>query len=146
MPPRTIDNYPIEVSTRYAEDQKILDKAITEEASRIPARTKIEVTQPVFPSELEMLVGMQTREHTIALFSPPELFFSQRKPLFTSQVCPSLGSEEIKEATMEKIQRIQDEEKTEKQKKSLFTLLETLNLLDKMIIYVNNERTRTQKG
>ena len=57
MPPRTIDNLGIDVSTRYAEDQKVLDQSLVKEARGIQVQTEIEVTTPFYPSELEALLA-----------------------------------------------------------------------------------------
>ncbi len=146
MPPRTIDNYGLEASQRYADDQKIYDDSLVKDAGRIPSRTRIEVTQPTFPLELDALLGIQLREHTIALFSAPKDFFVQRRPLFTSQICPSLGSDEKTEATMEKLQHIHVAGEAEKERETLVNFCASLDHLNKMIIHANNERSRTQKG
>lgn len=168
MPPRTIDNLGVEVSTRYAEDQKILDQSLIKEARIIPAQMEIEVTIPFFPSELEALLHFSSLKSSWAAFSPPPLYFEQKKKLFTFQSIPSLGSENKKESQTHKIlaklhslEKTQDKEEKdqkrkreqemeieeqEKGKKILVTLLQTIAFIDKLIIDINSRRSQYQKG
>jgi len=171
MPPRTIDNLGMDVSTRYAEDQKILDQTIIKEARSIPARAEIEVTTPFLPSEVESLLRVNPLQMSWASFIAPELYFEQRKKLFTFQSIPSLGSEDKKESQAQKIlakiqlleerrgkedrqekdpkKKRQQElslEEEEKEKKILTILLQTIANLDKLIIDINSRRSQYQKG
>jgi hypothetical protein len=166
MPPRTIDNLGVDVSTRYAEDQKILDKTLIKEARTIPAQAEIEVTIPFFPSELEALLRSTPLQSSWASFIPPAMYFEQRKRLFTFQSIPSLGSEDKKESQTQKIlaklqlleekQEEKDQKKKreqqhsleeeEREKKILTVLLQTIANLDKLIIDINSRRSQYQKG
>ena len=163
MPPRTIDNLGVDVSTRYAEDQKILDKTLIKEARTIPTQAEIEVTIPFFPSELEALLRFAPLQSSWASFIPPALYFEQRKRLFTFQSIPSLGSEDRKESQAQKIlaklQLLEDKEKEQKkkrnqhtleeeerEKKILTVLLQTIATLDKLIIDINSRRGQYHKG
>ncbi len=170
MPPRTIDNLGVDVSTRYAEDQKIYDKSLIKEARGIQTQTEIEVTIPFFPSELEALLHISPLQSSWASFIAPELFFEQRKRLFTFQSIPSLGSEDKKESQAQKIlaqlqlleekhargQEEKDQKKKrqqelalqeeEKEKKILTVLLQTIATLDKLIVDINSRRSQYQKG
>lgn len=171
MPPRTIDNLGVEVSTRYAEDKKILDEALVKEAPTIPVQTAIEVTIPFLPSELETLLQTQPTYITWASFSAPAHYFEQRKRLFTYQLIPSMGSEDKKESQAQKIlaklksltekRMIQEKEEKDKrkkyeeerlleeeerEKKILTSLLDTIVLFDKLIIEINSKRGQYQKG
>jgi hypothetical protein len=171
MPPRTIDNLGIEVSTRYAEDQKVLDDNFIKEARSIPGQTEIEVTSPFYSPEIEALLQTQPAHISWASFIPPALYFEQRKRLFTFQIIPSMGSEDKTESQTQKIlsklqslaeekvakdreekdkrqlyeeERILEEE--EKEKKILTTLLSNIALFDKLIIEINSRRSQYQKG
>lgn len=171
MPPRTIDNLGVDVSTRYAEDQKILDKSLIKEARAIPLQAEIEVTIPFFPSELETLLHLSPLQSSWASFIAPELYSEQRKRLFTFQSIPSLGSEDKKESQSQKIlakiqlleQQYHKEDKEEKdqkkrreqelslqkegkEKKILTTLLQTIAQIDKLIVDINSRRSQYQKG
>lgn len=171
MPPRTIDNLGVDVSTRYAEDQKILDQSIVKEARGIPIQTAIEVTIPFFPSELEALLRLSPLHSSWASFLAPEQYFEQRKRLFTFQSIPSLGSEDKQESQSQKIlaklQLLEKKHKTEdkeekdqkkrreqelalqeeeKEKKILTTLLQTIALIDKLMVDINSRRSQYQKG
>jgi hypothetical protein len=171
MPPRTIDNLGMEVSTRYAEDQKILDPTIIKEAKGITIQTGIEVTIPFFPSEMEALLHFAPLQASWAFFIAPEFYFEQRKRLFTFQSIPSLGSEDKKESQIQKIltkiQLLEEKRKNqdrgeqdpkkrreqelafqeeEREKKILTTLLQTIAQIDKLIIDINSRRSQYQKG
>lgn len=170
MPPRTIDNLGVEVSTRYAEDKQALDETLIKEARAIPVQTEIEVTTPFFPSEVEALLRFQPTGLTWATFSPPAQYFEQKKRLFTFQLIPSMGSEDKKESQALKIlaklrsmaderqkekgekdkrQQYEEEramEEEEREKKILTSLLNTIALFDKLIIEINSRRSQYQKG
>ena len=171
MPPRTIDNLGVEVSTRYAEDQKMLDEMLIKEARAIPIQTEIEVTAPFLPSELESLLQAQPLYISWASFTAPAYYFEQRNRLFTYQLIPSMGSEDKKESQVQKIlaklrsiaekktekdkeekdkrQKYEEEralEEEEKEKKVLTSLLDTIVFYDKLIIDINSRRSQYQKG
>ena len=59
MPPRTIDNLGVEVSTRYAQDKEIFDENLIKESQSIPTQTQIEVTSPSANAEIETLLHLQ---------------------------------------------------------------------------------------
>jgi len=71
MPPRTIDNLGVDVSTRYAEDRKALDESFIKEARTIPSQAQIDVSAPSFPSEMEELLHAQPANISWASFPPP---------------------------------------------------------------------------
>jgi len=176
MPPRTIDNLGMDVSTRYAEDQKILDKTLIKEAQVVTGQTQIDVTIPFFPSEVDALLHGTPLQKSWALFFPPALFFEQKKRLFTFQSVPSLGSEDKQASQVDKIlaqleklemkkvkerregkrqgqqqEQEQQEEETileeeEKEKKILTTLLQTIAFIDKLCVDINSRRSQYQKG
>lgn len=167
MPPRTIDNLGIEVSTRYAEDLKELDQKLLIEARGIQEQTEIEITHPFFLTELEILLEPQ-KQQTWATFIPPKGYFEQKKRFFMSQLIPSLGSEEKHETQTQKIISLktfsrkkrddqqQEEEQGyhsdpekeyhEKEKKILVSVLQTIMHLDKEIQEINARRGQYHKG
>jgi hypothetical protein len=168
MPPRTIDNLGIDASNRYAEDQKLLDKDLLQEARGIPRQTEVDVTVPYFASELELLLDLQTKVLPWAEFYAPLKYGEQKKRLFTYQVVPSLGSEDRQESQAQKIlakikERAEKREKEkedqqkkkpekweveeeEKEKTILIALFTLLTSLDKFIIDINARRGQYQKG
>ena len=170
MPPRTIDNLGVDVSTRYAEDQKILDNTLVTESRTIPSQAEIDVTAPYFPTEIDELLHIQPSKITWASFTAPAQYFEQRKRLFTFQLIPSMGSEDKQESQALKIlnklksmeqkahenpeakdkRQLYEEglvlEEEEKEKKVLTTLLNKISLFDKLIIEINSKRNQYQKG
>lgn len=171
MPPRTIDNLGIDVSTRYAEDKKTLDESLVKEAPAVAIQTGIEVTTPFLPSEVEALLHFQPTYISWALFNAPLYYYEQRKRLFTYQLIPSMGSEDKKESQAQKIleklksmtrekeerekeqkdkrERYREErelEEEEREKKVLTSLLERIAIFDKLVIDINSRRSQYQKG
>ena len=171
MPPRTIDNLGVDVSTRYAEDQKQLDTELIKQARLVPGRTEIDVSAPFFPSEMDALLDLQPTHYVWAIFPPPSRYFEQRKRLFTFQLIPSMGTDEKKEAQMEKLlskmrtlaeqKKERDKEQKdkkkqyeedllleveEKEKNILTTLLNKIALFDKLIVEINSRRSQYHKG
>ena len=167
MPPRTIDNLGVDVSTRYAEDQKTLDQSMVKEARAVSAQSEIEVTTPFLPSELDALLQSQNTYISWASFYAPAHYFEQRNRLFTYQLIPAMGSEDKNESQAQKIlaklKILEKEEKEEKdkrkkyeaaraleeeenEKKVLTSLLDIIALYDKLIIDINSRRSQYQKG
>ena len=165
MPPRTIDNLGIEVSTRYAEDLRELDQKLLVEARGIQEQTEIEITHPFFLTELEILLEPQ-KQQTWATFTPPKGYFEQKKRFFMFQLIPSLGSEEKHETQTQKIVSLKtfsrkkrddqqqeesdhsdpEREYHEKEKKILVSVLQTIMHLDKEIQEINARRGQYHKG
>ena len=167
MPPRTIDNLGVDVSTRYAADQKLIDPKSIKDSRGIPAQTEIDVFSPTYPSEIEALTHLSTTQSAWAEFFMPSGFLEQRKRIFTFLIIPSLGSDEKRESQALKIlaklkalsdkteelplqkrswQEQKESEEREKEKKTFITLLDTISSLDKYLIEINARRTQYQKG
>lgn len=166
MPPRTIDNLGIEVSTRYAEDLRELDQQLLIEARGIQEQTEIEITHPFFLTKLEILLEPQ-KQQPWATFTPPKGYFEQKKRFFMFQLIPSLGSEEKHETQTQKILSLKifsrkkkegqqqeeeadscdpEKENYEKEKKALLSVLQTIMHLDKEIQEINARRGQYHKG
>ncbi len=170
MPPRTIDNLGVDVSTRYAEDQKILDDTLVKESWAIPVQTEIDVSSPFLSPEIDKFLQIQPTKVTWASFTAPLGYFEQRKKLFTFQLIPSMGSEDKQESQAQKIlsklksmekkvhenletkdkRQLYEEglalEEEEKEKKVLISVLNTISTFDKLIIEINSKRNQYQKG
>ncbi len=172
MPPRTIDDLGVAVSTRYAEDQKRYDSSLIKESHAIPPQTSIEVTLPLSPSELDTLIQTAPLQLAWGSFLAPAFYAEQRKKLFTYQSIPSLGSEDRLESQTQKIQtklhlieeKVQKDkeeadkdpqkrrqlqqslDQEEREKKILINLLNTIALLDKLIVDINSRRSQYHKG
>lgn len=173
MPPRTIDNLGLDVSTRYAEDQKFLDDKLIKDARGIVPQTQIDVTQPSYASEFDALFGLTKRNLPWADFQAPSRFNEQKKRLFTHQLIPSLGTLDKKESQVQKIlAKVQsqmarrqadkdkegqkdpkkkfneerEEQELEKEKKILIKLLDCIVYLDKDVSTVSSRRMQYQKG
>ena len=173
MSSRTIDNLGVDVSTRYAQDQKKYDKKLIKEARGIAPQTTIDVTTPSFSSELDTLLDNEKKNQPWADFEIPLRYNEQKKRLFTHQIIPSLGTIEKKETQSQKIiSRLQfyaaklkeekdkeenndpkkkflnekQEKELEKQKTVLIKLLDCILTLEKNIAFINGRRSQYQKG
>ncbi len=167
--PRTIDNLGVEPSIRWASDQELLDKSMIEEAARISKQTEIDIYAPFLKSEFDFIFQTDQRHQQWAMFSPPEGYHSQQKRLFTHQVIPSLGSEELQQQQMQKIndflssnpseqkkastysqgydweeKREQEERQTES--KTLLDLMTYIHSLDDLLLDINGKRSQYLKG
>jgi hypothetical protein len=165
MPPRTIDNLGVEVSTRWAEDQSKIDP-LMKDASRVSQQAQIDVSFPSYSSEIEALLNSQKQNPTFASFSVPSKYAEQKKRLFVEHVVPSLGSTELIEAQIQRIktrlppkpaaqgdlklserwEEVREREDEEKEQKSLLDVLDCINFLDRDLIEVNSRRNQYQKG
>jgi hypothetical protein len=149
--PKTVSNLPVDVSIRWAEDQKFLEETrpMIMDAGTVPSHTQKDVLFPFAFSEIDVLLGIRRVHPTWAHFLPPSGYHEQRRRLFTSQVAPTIGSEEELD---NKIQRIgaageKEEDEAEKRKKETFLKLLKLMLeLDKNLTFVLTRRTQYQKG
>lgn len=174
--PRTIDNLGYDASQRYAMDQKTLQEGdfSIREHRRVFDQTVMEVVNPTFNSECDILFNAGKKNASWAEFSPPNGYGQQKKQFFTYQLFPSLGSHEKggspieallieiedriqkkeeegknqQEDTQEKEEweLVQEKDKKQKEKKIIMQLLHCILHLDKCMIYVTNKRGQYQKG
>ncbi len=144
---RTIDNLGIDASTQYAENLQNYDASLVREGRAISLDVGIEVSTPSFSPELEGLLHLQPSGISWASFPPPEGYLEQRGRLFSSQLIPSMGSEEKQEAQTQKISaKTTLLEEEQREKKVLTSLFEGIAKCDKMIDEIISNRERFQKG
>lgn len=155
---RTIDNLGVETSTRYAEDRQGFDESFIKEARLIPEHTKIATSPPSFKSEFDALFELGKRGAVWAAFRPPANYYAYRRRLFSEQLIPILGSPDLQETKLERIEAVGEEEKKkhhdvekeeneiEKEKRILKKLLTNLHLFDQILIDINSRRAQYQKG
>jgi hypothetical protein len=168
---RTIDNLGVDVSTRYAEDQKMADAQFLKETRLISSQTEIDVTVPFFPSEFDLLFETSRRNTPWADFYAPPRYNEQKKRLFTFQIIPSMGSSDKIEAQLQRIaarvpkreekeeaeekdkerrrlkwEKEKEEEEEEKEKNILINLLNSVSLFDKFLVDINSRRGQYQRG
>ncbi len=148
--PKTVSNLPIDVSIRWAEDQKFLEETspIIKESGVIPQHARTEVIQPAPQSQIDILLGLVGRHPTWALFQMPKGFTNQGRRLFTSKLIPLLESDEQQDALVARISKVSDEEdeSTEREKNYLLQLLKLLQSLNKDLIDILSRCKQYQKG
>ena len=155
---RTIDNLGVDTSTRYAEDREVYDETLIKEARLIPSQTKVATTTPSYESEFDLLFELDQKGALWAAFMPPPKYSISKRPLFGWQLIPELGSPDLQEALIEKIEALCDEEKEkkhqnpeeeediEKEKNILTKLLTNIHIFDQLLIDINSRRSQYQKG
>jgi len=158
---RTIDNLGVDISNRYAEDQEIFDETLTKEARTIPNQTRILATYPSYTSEFDTLFDLGMRNIHWALFLAPPNYYSSRRKLFAEQLAPDLGSLDMQDAQIEKVEAYgeqekerrrqnhaspKEEEEIELEKKILLTLLQKIHHYDQELVDINSRRSQYQRG
>lgn len=148
---RTIDNLGIDTSNRYAEDKALYDESIAliKEAGTIPSQTKITVTLPSYKSEFDLLFDVEKKQAPWALFEAPTGYRTSRLRLFAEQLIPRLGSPDLQEAKISRLETLgKDEPESEaaKERQIISTLLNKVHLLDGLLIDTNSKRAQYQKG
>jgi hypothetical protein len=150
--PKTVSNLPLDVSTRWAEDQKILEESspLIRESGIVPQHAQAEVILPAPQSQMDILLGLVGRHPTWAVFQMPQGFTSQRRRLFTSKLIPFLESDEQQDTLMARIEGVSgeepDRESSEREKNCLLQLLKLLHSLNKDLIDIMSRCKQYQKG
>ena len=150
--PKTVSNLPLDVSIRWAEDQKLLEesKPIIRDSTIASTHAQTEVILPTNQSEIEMLFGLSKLHPAWATFQKPPGFFFLRRRIFRSQLVPFLGSDEQQDSMITRIQNTKgddkDNEAWEEEKKRLLKLLELMRLLNKDLIDITTRCKQYQKG
>lgn len=170
---KTIDNLGMDTYVRYALDQEYLDKNLVKDSRYIPSQTEVDVSSPFYSSEFELMFETTRRNRGWAEFYKPPGYGEKRRAIFTFQILPELGSEEMFQLQStkirEKIERDrkknkdkQDERKKkgqpadfendlefkqeEKESQALLSLIEKICVLDKILMEINSRRNQFQKG
>jgi hypothetical protein len=150
--PKTVSNLPIDVSIRWAEDQKFLGetKPIVSESQGIAQQVQTEVMLPKTQSQIDILLNLATLHPTWAIFQMPPGFAQQRRRIFTSQLTSCLGTDDQQDALVVRIESAKgsedDQERWEEEKKRLLRLLKLMNSLNKDLIDIISRCTQYQKG
>jgi hypothetical protein len=91
---KTVSNLPLDVSIRWAEDQKILEEtqSITRDSTMASTHAQTDVILPFKQSEVESLLGLATLHPSWANFQMPPGFHTLRRRIFRSQIAPFMGN------------------------------------------------------
>lgn len=170
---KTIDNLGIDSYVRYAQDQEYLDKELLKDSRLVPSQTEVDVVKPFYSSEYEHMFETTRRNRGWAEFYKPLGYGDKKRSIFTFQILPQLGTEEmfLMQSTKirEKIERDRKKNKEkqedrrrkglpndfeddlelqeeEKESQALLSLIENICILDKILIEINSRRNQFQKG
>jgi len=150
--PKTVSNLPLDVSIRWAKDQELLTQTqpITQDADSIAKHAISDVNQPTSQSQIEILLGLYTRNPTWAAFQMPKGFITQKRRLFTSQLVGFLGSDEQQDTLIARIQgatgQEEDKDAWSLEKDLLLQVLKLMNMLNKDLIDIVSRCKQYQKG
>ena len=150
--PKTVSNLPLDVSIRWAKDQELLTQTqpMTQDADSIAKHAVSDVNLPTSQSQVEVLLGLYTRNPTWAAFQMPKGFIGQRRRLFTSQLVGFLGSDEQQDTLITRIQgasgQEQDKDEWDQEKNLLLQVLKLMSVLNKDLIDIVSRCKQYQKG
>ena len=150
--PKTVSNLPLDVSIRWADDQKLLEesKPIIRDSTLASSAAQTDVILPAKQSEIEVLFGLSTLHPSWAMFPKPPGFFFLRRRIFRSQLVPFLGSDEQQDSMITRIQGTmgdaQDSSEWEEEKNRLLKLLQLMQVLNKDLIDITTRCKQYQKG
>jgi len=150
--PKTVSNLPLDVSIRWAKDQELLTQTqpITQDADSIAKHAISDVNQPTSQSQIEILLGLYTRNPTWAAFQMPKGFITQKRRLFTSKLVGFLGSDEQQDTLIARIQgatgQEEDKDAWSLEKDLLLQVLKLMNMLNKDLIDIVSRCKQYQKG
>jgi hypothetical protein len=150
--PKTVSSLPLDVSIRWAEDQKILQETqpIIRDSSVASGHAQTEVTLPFKQAEIDALLGIINYHSSWANFQNPPGFLHQKRRIFTSQLASFLGSDEQQDSVIARIQSTQGESQDsvewEKEKDRFVKLYLLLQSLNKDLIDIINRCKQYQKG
>lgn len=146
--PKTVSNLPLDVSIRWAEDQKRLEETqpiVGRDAAFASNQAQTETILPFKPSDFDQLFGLAQLHPSWATFEQPPGFLFLRRRIFRSQLMPFLGSDEQQEALMSRIQHV-GEDKDKQEQERLINLLQLLQRLNKDLIDISTRCKQYQKG
>lgn len=163
MPPRTIDNLGFDAYQRYAFDQKILEDTERKhhETPALSKQTQIDVIQPSFTSEVDLLLQTKQKNGAWAIFAPPTGYSEPKPRFFTYEILPSLAKdpsliEKVEKegddaqgqqhTTEEEWELAQKKEEQQKEKETITRLFHCIIKLDKCMLDVNTKRMQYHKG
>ncbi|HEY5234579.1 MAG TPA: DUF5399 family protein [Rhabdochlamydiaceae bacterium] len=150
--PKTVSNLPLDVSIRWAKDQELLiqTQPMTQDADSISKHAVSDVNLPTSQSQVEVLLGLYSRNPTWAAFQMPKGFIGQRRRLFTSQLVGFLGSDEQQDTLITRIQgasgQEQDKDEWDQEKNLLLQVLKLMSMLNKDLIDIVSRCKQYQKG
>lgn len=150
--PKTVSNLPLDVSIRWAEDQKLLQETqpIIRDSTLASTHAQTEVTLPAKPTEIETLLGLSQLHPSWATFQIPPGFFFQRRRIFRFQLVPFLGTDEQQDSMITRIQNVKGDEKDQdewqNEKDRLLKVLHLLQNLNKDLIDITTRCKQYQKG
>lgn len=165
---KTIDDLGVQSYVEYEEGQRYFEKKIISESKNIADQLTTDVFEPVKDAEFLDRYEMGKRKAAWGSIDPPMLFNRQKRRLFTHQLAPKLGPQELLDAQIDRIEA-QRELEIEKRKggqpegalsweaekettdinkeaNKLIELLQDIDSLNKIVQDINGERCRYKKG
>jgi hypothetical protein len=167
-PTKTIDDLGISAYTRFEEDKMFFEEKFLSDSKEVAYQLTTDIFEPIIGESYKELFDLESRGAPWGLMRPPPKYNQQKKRLFTHQLGPKLGPEELIETQIERIEWQEEKGKKEqeekrkgaspsweeekeleeiaKEGKKLIEMLQDINVLNKIIQDITAERYRYNKG
>lgn len=165
---KTIDDLGVQTHLQYEEDRSYFEERIISESKDIAYQISTDVFEPLKDTEFLYNYEMGNRGKPWGLMDAPPFFNQQKKRLFTYQLAPKLGPQELLDAQIDRIEEQKDRESEDrkqenpqealsweaereieeinKEAKKLIELMQDIDVLNKIVQDINAERSRYKKG
>ncbi|MBI5273748.1 MAG: DUF5399 family protein [Chlamydiales bacterium] len=100
---KTVDNLGADVSFDYARRQTLGQPAGYEEARKVMVSAQVDNYTPISHNQYDLLFNTNIRNAPWGGITKPPGFDSQQQRIYTYQVAPSLGTEELQELQLRRI-------------------------------------------
>lgn len=107
---KTIDDLGITVYSKYEEDRKYFDEEILSESKSIASQTTLDIFEPILISEHFTLFDINRGKTPFSMIFSPKKYNDQKKRLFTFQLAPKLGPQEMIDVHINRIEGRRDQE------------------------------------
>lgn len=146
---KTIDDLGIQSYTQFEESRVFYDEKYISESKSIADQLGADIFEPILVPEHQVLFELGMKGVVWGMIRPPPNYNDQRRRLFTHQLAPKLGPQDLIDIQIgridEKSQQAQSPDVTQEANK-LILMMKDINEYNKIIAYINGERFRYSKG
>jgi hypothetical protein len=166
---KTIDDIGIDPYLAYEQNRKFFDQDYAKSDKTVAPQLITDVTNPIIISDYQMLFEINTKGASWSLMPAPDEYNLQKGRLFTHQLAPKLGPEDLIEFQIGKIsQKVEEEtnrltpkkrgrakakpevnkelEEIKGEADTLINMMKNIQNLNKIIQQISSERYRYGKG
>lgn len=146
---KTIDDLGIQTYTQFEENRIFYEEKYVSESKEIAYQLGTDVFEPILVPEYQTLFELGKKGVVWGMIRPPPRYNEQKKRLFTHQLAPKLGPQDLIDIQITRIdERSNDEGDPEisREADKLILMMKDINEYNKIIAYINAERFRYSKG